>query len=134
MVTLHLLQYLQENGFGTLNTDLFFEVLPLDKTGVAIFSRGGERAYGRRTSSQRFDLYCRGSDNMTGYDKLEKIATFFSDSYADLCELPTVPDISERQYGKARINVIDNIENMGLDANDRVIYRLGAQIVYQKLT
>lgn len=133
MITLHLLQYLKDNGFGTaIDTDLFFEKLPLGKNGVAIFSRGGERAYGRRSSAQRFDLYSRGSSDLTGYDKLDKIGTFFSDNYDELCTLPTIPDVSNRTYEKARITVIDNIENLGLDENDRVIYRLGAEVIYQK--
>jgi hypothetical protein len=133
MITLHLLQYLKENGFGTdIDTDLFFEKLPLDKTGVAIFSRGGERTYGRRRAVQAFDLYSRGSSDMAGYDKLEKIATFFSDNYDDLCTLPIIPDVSNRTYKKARITTIDNIENLGLDENDRVVYRLGATVIYEK--
>lgn len=133
MITLHLLQYLKENGFGSaIDTDLFFEKLPLGKNGVAIFSRGGERTYGRRSASQNFDLYSRGSSDLTGYDKLEKIATFFSDNYDDLCTLPIVPGVSNRTYKKARITTIDNIENLGLDENDRVIYRLGATVIYEK--
>lgn len=134
MVTLHLLEYLKANSFGTaIDTDLFFEKLPLDKTGVAIFSRGGERTYGRRNAVQRFDLYSRGTSDLTGADKLDKIATFFSDNYDNLCELPTVPGVSNRRYTRARITAIDNVENLGLDENDRVIYRLGAQIIYEKL-
>lgn len=133
MVTLHLLQYLLENGFGTaIDSDLFFEKLPLDKNGVAIFSRGGERSYGRRRSIQRFDLYSRGSSDLTGADKLDKIATFFQDTYDETCELPTIPSVSNRQYNKARITAIDNVENIGLDPQDRVIYRLGAQVIYEK--
>lgn len=133
MVTLHLLQYLKENGFGTaIDTDLFFEKLPLAKNGVAIFSRGGEATYGRVRCVQRFDLYSRGSSDLTGYDKLDKIRTFFSENYDDLCTLPTIPGVSNRQYKKARITTIDNIENLGLDENDRVIYRLGASIIYEK--
>lgn len=131
MITLHLLQYLADNGFGTLDTDLFFEKLPLNKTGVAIFSRGGEATYGRRTATQRFDLYCRGTSDLTGSDKLDKIRTFFSDNYDSLCTLPTIPNVSNREYKNARITP-DNIENLGLDENDRVIYRLGASIIYVK--
>jgi hypothetical protein len=133
VITLHLLQYLKENGFGTnIDTDLFFEKLPLGKTGLAIFSRGGERTYGRRRAVQRFDIYSRGSSDLTGYDKLDKIGNFFSDNYDELCTLPTVPGLSNREYIKARITVMDNIENLGMDENDRVIYRLGAQIIYEK--
>lgn len=133
MVTLHILRYLQENGFGTIDTDLFFEKLPLDKTGVAIYSRGGERAYGRSRCVQNFDLYCRGSSDLTGADKLDKIAAFFSENYDNLCDLPTISGVSNRQYTNARITVIDNVENLGLDDNDRIIYRLGATIIYAKL-
>jgi len=132
MVTLHVLRYLQENGFGTIDTSLFFEKLPLGKNGVAIFSRGGERAYGRKRAVQSFDLYCRGSSDLLGYDKLEKIAEFFASNYDNLCTLPTIPGVSNRVYKKARITVIDNIENLGLDENDRVLFRLGSQIIYEK--
>lgn len=132
MVTLHVLQYLADNGFGTRDQDLFFEKLPLDKVGVAIFSRGGEKTYGRRHALQRFDLYSRGSDDMTGMNILDNISTFFSDNYDDLCNLPTVPGVSNRQYTKARITGIGNVENLGLDENDRVIYRLGCEIIYAK--
>lgn len=132
MITLHILQYLEDNGFGTIDTSLFFEKQPLDKNGVAIFSRGGERAYGRRRAIQRFDLYSRGNSDLTGADKLDKIATFFQDTYDETCELPAVPNVSNRQYKKARITEIDNVENIGLDETDRVIFRLGAQVIYEK--
>lgn len=133
MVTLHILEYLKDNGFGTkIDKDLFFELLPLGKTGIAIYSRGGERTYGRRRAVQNFDLYSRGTNNLTGYDTLEKIATFLSDNYDNLCDLPIVPNISNRVYKKARITTIDNIENLGIDENDRVVYRLGASIIYEK--
>jgi hypothetical protein len=135
MITLHLLEYLKDNGFGTsIDTDLFFEKLPLDKTGIAIFSRGGEAEFGRTRCTQRFDLYSRGSSDLTGYDKLDKIRTFFSDSYDELCTLPTIAGVSNRIYKNARITTIDNIENLGLDENDRVVYRLASTITYIKET
>lgn len=133
MVTLHLLQYLLENGYGTaLDTDLFFEKLPLDKTGLAIYSRGGEGSYGRSRAVQSFDLYSRGTSDLTGADKLDKIKAFFAENYDNLCELPTVPNISNRQYKKARITTIGGVENLGIDENDRVIFRLGASVIYEK--
>ena len=84
MVTLHLLAYLEDNGFGAIDTTLFFEKLPLGKTGLAIFSRGGERAYGRKRTVQNFDLYSRGSSDLLGYDKLEKVAEFIASNYDNL--------------------------------------------------
>lgn len=133
MISLHLLQYLKDNGYGTaIDTDLFFEDLPAGKNGLAIISRGGETSYSNRSSRQRFDIYSRGTSNLTGYDNLDKLRTFFSDNYDNLCDLPIVPSMSNRIYKNARITIIDNVENIGADENDRVIFRLAAEIIYEK--
>lgn len=132
MITLHLLQYLQNNSFGTRDVSLFYEKMPLDGDGIAIYSRGGEMLAGRSSFRKRFDLYSRGSDDYTGADKLEKIREFFADGFETLCTLPTVPGISDRLYRKCRITEIGDIENIGANGEDRVIYRLSAEILYQK--
>lgn len=133
MLTYHILRLLQDNGFGVIDTDLFWEKLPLDKSGIAIFSRGGETTYGAgRTKMQSFDLYCRGKSDMGGVQKLEKVMDFFAANYDETCQLPIIPGFSERIYNKATFASTDNIENLGLDENDRVIWRLGAIIYYQK--
>lgn len=135
MVNYHILQYFKENGFGTdIDVDLFFEKLPVGAIGIAIISRGGERATGRRTFVKNFDLYCRGTDDLLGADMLDKIGTFLSDSYhgGGPCTLPFVPEKSNRLYTRARFTDIGDVENLGQDENDRVIYRLSARIRYSK--
>lgn len=132
MVTLHLLKYLEDNGFGDIDKDLFLEMLPYDKDGIAIYSRGGERVYGRGHSVQNFDIYCAYKSTTVGYDKLEKIALFLSDDYDNLCMLPIIPGVSEREYKNARIVTIDNIENIGSDDNKRIVFRLSATIIYER--
>lgn len=132
MITLHLLEYLRLAGFGTaIDTDLFWEKLPLANTGVAIFSVGGERAYGRRSMSQQFDLEARGTSDLMGMDTLEKIAQEFADNF-DMCTLPTIDGVSNREYKNCRIVQMSNILNLGLDANDRLIFKLTATISYNK--
>lgn len=133
MITLHLLEYLKQNGFGTaIDTDLHFEKLPLDKNGIAIYSVGGERPYGPRGRSQLFELECRhATDDRAAMDKLEKIAEHLSTVFV-LCDLPIIPDVSNRQYIKCRIVDMGNIQNLGLDSNDRVIFKLTARISYIK--
>ena len=134
MITLHILQYLKESGFGTnIDSDLFFEVLPLGKNGIAIYSRGGLQERGRATVQQNFDLYIRGNSNTIGADKAEKVRTFLAASYGSVCDLPTVPTVSNRKYKNCRFVNIGNVENLGLDENDRIVYRLGAQINYNKI-
>lgn len=132
MISYHLLEHLRLQGFGTaIDTDLFWEKLPLDKTGVAIFSVGGARPYGRRHMSQTFDLECRGESDLLGMHTLEKIAEHFADDFV-LCDLPTIAGVSNRQYKQCRIMDMTNIQNLGLDANDRVIFKITARIIYQK--
>jgi len=133
MVTLHILEYLKDNGIGTaIDVDLFFEKLPLNKYGIAIYSRGGEQAHGRNTSMQQFDLYCMGTSDVVGYNQLEKCRELFSASYGNACTLPIVAGVSERQYTNAQFLSILNIENLGTDENERVVFRLGCNIVYRK--
>lgn len=139
MVTLHILKWLEDNGFGTLDIDgsvkadgLYFEKLTEGKTGVAIFSRGAPLGRGLRTSLA-FDLYSRGTDDVEGLKKLENILSFMTDSFAEACTLPAVPDVSETIYNRVTVVPISNIENAGLDPNDRVIYTATAQVTYEQL-
>lgn len=139
MVTLHILKWLEDNGFGTLDLDgttktdgLFFEKLTEGKTGVAIYSRGSALGRGLRTT-QAFDLYSRGTDDVQGLKKLEDILSFLTESYAQACTLPVVTGVSATIYNRVTVVPISNIENAGLDPNDRVIYTATAQVTYEQI-
>lgn len=129
MITLHLLQYLEDNGFGTINTDLFENLIPNNKIGVSVVAFGGNTNVGRRSCSITLDIYCRGEDNIKGYDKLDRIRLHFTDN--DICSLPTIPDISNIEYKKVRLTEIGNVETLPPDENNRNIYRLSIQINYE---
>ena len=135
MVTLRILKLLEQNGFGTISVDtpvtedgLYFENLPQDCTGVAIFSRGAEMGRGLRRS-QAFDLYSRGENNVDGMRKLEQITELMIESFA-VCTLPVIEDIDETEYASVSIVPVSNIENAGADENDRVLYSMTAQVTY----
>ena len=133
MITLHILEWLKQNGVGTeIDKDLFFEKLPIDKTGIAIFSLGGSQAFGRNSIVQQFDLYSRGVDDVAGYVTLETIRELLADSYGKVCELPTVPEYTQNVYSNVRFMAIDNVENIGVDENERVVYRMSSQVIYNK--
>lgn len=133
MLNLHLLQYLKDNGFGTaINTDLFFELLPLGKYGIAAISRGGVQSVGLSSAQQNVDFYFRGRSNELGADSAEKVRQFLAASYGSTCTLPIVPDKSNRQYKRCRFTNIDNVENLGQDEEDRIVYRLGFTVIYNK--
>lgn len=131
MITLHLLQYLEDNDFGTINVDLFDNLIPSDKVGVSAVALGGKTNVGRRSCSVMIDLYCRGADNIKGYDKLDKIRLFFTDQYNELCTLPTIDNVSNIEYTNVRFTEIGNVEMLPPDDKDRNLYRLSIQLNYQ---
>jgi len=133
MITLHILQLLADNDFGTMNQDLFWEKLPLDKNGVAIMSRGGPVPGARTRNILSFDLYCRGKNDLTSADRLERIRQFLINEYP-VCDLPVVPSKSNKLYKNVRFVLISNVENLGLDETDRLLWRLSCEVQYLKET
>ncbi len=138
MITLRILKLLEQNGFGTVDIDgtiktdgLYFEKMPQGRTGVAIFSRGSQMGHGQRVS-QAFDLYSRGTNDVEGYQKLENITDLMIESLT-VCTLPALNDIDEIEYTNCSIVPVSNIENAGVDENDRVLYVMTAQITYNKV-
>jgi hypothetical protein len=136
MVTLHLLEYIksipltsamQNPGSMAWN----FEKLPLDKVGGAIYSVGGEQPRGGRTKSQLFELEIRGPSDTEGYAIAATIAEHFANDWV-VCDLPLVTGVSNRLYRRCRIDQVSNVQNVGFDANDRIIYKITARALYQK--
>jgi hypothetical protein len=136
MVTLHLLQLLADEGFGTIDTDMFFEEAPLDgagnpKEGIWIVTRGA--ALSRfNTTTQSFDIYSRYSNKLTGYRKLEDILTFMQDAYGEVCELPEVPTYSTIKYENVRIRPTSGVENVGTDENNKLVRVISGEIQYER--
>ena len=135
MVTLRILKLLEQHGFGTISVDapvtgkgLYFENLPIGKTGVAIFSRGATLSRGTRRT-QAFDIYSRGENNVAGMQTLEQIVELMLDSFA-VCSLPAVAGVDETEYTSVSIVPISNIENAGADEKNRVVYSMTAQVTY----
>lgn len=138
MITLNVLQLLEDNGFGNVMIDeytsdpsLYFEKLPHDAVGVYIVARGTAILRGSR-AVQAFDLYARGANDIEGATKLEAISDFFDSIYGTVCNLPIVPNLSETQYKNVVIQPTSSISNVGVDDSDRVIYSVSAQITYSK--
>lgn len=138
MITLHLAQYLADNGFGTVALTgseagelIHFEKLPLDKTGLFIMSNPTSLTRGQRTS-QSFDIWARGANDLAGGQKLEEVLNFFLKEYGT-CELPTVPGYSSKRYTDCVITPTSNVANMGVDGTDRVIYSITATIIYTEV-
>lgn len=135
MITLHILQLLEDNGFGTIDTDLFYEEVPLDthgnpKQGVWIVTRGSE-VNRVDVGNQNFDIYSRYTNKLTGAIKLESILTFLQESYGDVCTLPTVPPHSLTEYYSVRITPTSGVENVGIDDQDKVVRVISGNVKYK---
>lgn len=128
MITLHLLQQLEADGFGTIDQSLFWDKLPMQTEGVYIVDRGSPYVRGTRLT-QAFDLYSRGSNDLIGADNLEKILEWMLDNYVT-CDLPLVPEFSNKEYKNCMILPTSNVENVGQDETDRLVWRVSGQISY----
>lgn len=130
MITLHFAQLLENEGFGTLDTDIFWEKLPIDIDGIFVISRGGTSFINNR-ATQAFDIYSRHANALLGADKLEKIWEFVTEDGV-VCDLPPIPNVSHKEYKRVRIIPQSNLENLGEDEAGRKIWRWSYQLNYIK--
>lgn len=137
MITLNVLKLLENEGFGTIDTDLFWEEVPLDgngrpKNGLWIVPRASS-VTSRNVRVQQFDIYSRYTNKLTGSKKLEAILEYFEHNSDKPCELPVAEPYTETQYTNIRIIPLGSIENVGLDENGKVVRVISAEIRYNKL-
>lgn len=135
MIALHILKLLENNGFGVIDTDLFFEDAPLDNNGVPIqgvwiVSRG-TGVTRLNIGNQNFDIYSRYTNKLTGAIKLENILTFLKEAYGDVCTLPTVPPHSFTEYYDVIIEPTSGVENAGTDEQDKVVRVISGNVKYK---
>jgi hypothetical protein len=133
MIGLATLKLLDTNGFGTLDIDgsitengLYFEKLTQNKiSGVALLTRGDQLSRNTRMS-QAFDLMSRGTDDVDGKLRLKNIISFMSNLHE--CNLV----YEDSSFKGVMFEPISNIENIGLDDNDRIIYSATIKVTYQE--
>lgn len=136
MITLHIAKLLSDEGFGTLDTDIFWEDAPLDaqgnpKDGVWIVPRGAPVT--RFTvCTQAFDIYSRSSNKVTSSQKLEDILDYLQEAFEEVCELPTVPPHSSTVYYDVMITPVSGIENVGTDEQDKVVRVISGEVKFKK--
>lgn len=128
MITLSLLKYLEDNGFGEIDKRLFFQKMTLDRKGIYITNIGEAQSRGAR-HSQSYELYCRGETDVDGYKKLSDVVDFLNKSYG-VCQLPAVPPVTDKGYGNVTIMPLSTITSVDLDENDRMIYSARGTINY----
>lgn len=119
MITINLLKYLEDNGFGKIDESLFWQKLALGRNGVYIADLGATSERGEQRAT-RFELYSRGASDVQGFKQLEKIVRFLNGSF-NVCTLPAVEGITE-EAKNVTIMPLSTIASSGLDENGRTIF------------
>lgn len=131
MVTLSLAKLLEDEGFGKIDVDIFYQKLTLDKTGIYIADVGD--VVGRHSrDSQGYEILSRGVTDVQGLQILQRIRKFLVNQYQNVCELPAVPPITTESYQGVHLTKPSTITNVGLDAQNRVIYSITGSILYKE--
>lgn len=135
MITLHLLQLLENQGFGTIGTDLYYQKAPIvsgvEKEGMWIVDRPSATTR-RNIKVQQFDIYSRYTDPVVGDRKLQAILDYLEQSSTKPCTLPTVDGYSTTQYTNIRLTPLTSLENVGTDETGKIVRVISGEIRYNK--
>lgn len=131
MITLSFAKLLENEGFGTIDVDIMYQKLTLDRKGIYISDLGD--SVGRHSrDSQGYEILSRGTTDVSGYQILQDIRKYLINNYQDICELPAVPPITTESYTNVHLTKPSSITNVGLDAQNRVIYSITGSILFKE--
>jgi hypothetical protein len=135
MISLHVAGWLEQEGFGILDTDIFWEDMPVDnsgkpKDGIWVVTRASSDD--RFTNTQQIDIYTRYKNKLTGAQVLESILTRIKEAYGDVCTLPSVEPYSYNQYYDVIMTPVSSIDNVGTDEQGKVVRSISMEIKYKK--
>lgn len=131
MITLSLLKFIENNGLGVIDQNLFWQKLTLDKVGIYIADIGQTKERGGRNVVQ-FELYSRGNSDVDGYKRLQAILDLLNNNYV-VCNLPSVQNGSQtitEGFSNVTIMPPSSISNYGLDSQGRIIYSATGTLYY----
>lgn len=131
MITLSLLKFIENNGLGVIDQDLFWQKLTLDKVGIYIADIGQTKERGGRNVVQ-FELYSRGNNDVDGYKRLQAVLDLLNNNYV-ACALPSVQNGSQtitEGFSNVTIMPPSSISNYGLDSQGRIIYSATGTLYY----
>lgn len=131
MITLSLLKFIENNGLGVIDQNLFWQKLTLDKVGIYIADIGQTKERGGRNAVQ-FELYSRGNSDVDGYKRLQAILDLLNNNYV-VCNLPSVQNGSQvitEGFSNVTIMPPSSISNYGLDSQGRIIYSATGTLYY----
>ncbi len=140
MIALHFLQYLHDNGFGVIQDDLWYGQLPLGdqyssgSEDIAVIEVGGQLTK-KGICRQELEIWgraCNGKWPLMA-KRLASIIEFIKN---ECC--PELPPIANgcciepaHTYNYVFIKPISNVENLGVDEENNMLYRVRVEIDYK---
>lgn len=128
MITIALLKFLEDNGIGTIDTDMFWQNIEIDSDGLYIVNIGQTQARGSRRV-QRYEIYVRNKSKLKGLQLLESVIELINNSYA-VCELPAVDKYEVPAFGNVTLMPLSTPTRVGEDVNGRIIWSASGNIIY----
>lgn len=126
MITLALLKLLEENGFGKIGTDLFWQKIGADKQGVYISNIASGGYYRGQRKSQEYEIYCVYENQLKAMQKIESIAEFLRNNYS----LDELPEVQKTKFKNIAIMPPTSISSVGLNAKGEMVYSISGMIYY----
>lgn len=127
-ITLSLLKFLEDAGFGTIDESLFWEKLGVGKNGIYITDLGASQERGVRPNTA-FELYSRADSDAKAFGQLLEVLEYLTDNYS-VCKLPAVPPFTKEGFSNVTIMPTSTISNAGVDEDGHIIYSATGQIYY----
>lgn len=128
MITIALLQFLENHGIGTIDQDMFWQNIGLDAEGLYIVNIGQAQTRGSRRV-QRYEIYARNKSKLAGLKLLESVIELINNSYS-VCELPAVEKYDVPAFGNITLMPLSTPTRVGEDANGRIIWSTSGNIIY----
>lgn len=142
MIAHSLLQQLQDDGWGTVNTTLQLGTLPINATtgkatnGIALSLRGLPVWYAN-VEVQGLDFYVRNTNYITALQKAQELLEYIQTSYGDICTLPPLQGfgavLASGSYKNVTITPVSSVSEIGVDDNGGMTYQVSAEIRYEKV-
>lgn len=128
MITIALLQFLENHGIGTIDVDMFWQNIGIDDEGLYIVNIGQAQERGSRRV-QRYEIYVRNKNKLAGLRLLESVIELINNSYG-VCELPAVEKYNVPAYGNVTLMPLSTPTRVGEDVNGRIIWSTSGNIIY----
>lgn len=128
MITIALLQFLEDHNIGKIDEDLFWQDIGLDQDGLYIVNIGQPQTRGSRRV-QRYEIYARAKNHLESLKLLESAIELVNNSYSE-CSLPGVAEYNVPTYTNITLMPLSTPTRVGKDTNGRIIWSAAGNIIY----